>query len=142
MARISLVATVVAALAVAAVAGLASLNASARPASGTISLVAYSTPQQVYEDSLEPGFKDTSNGKDVDFSNSFGSSGDQSRARATAQSRRYNDRDALARRKECRIGIDGLRADAWNGRRANDVAENHADDRGPAPDVYHGAKSY
>jgi len=34
----------------------------------------------VYEQKLEPGFKDTSDGKDVDFSNSFGSSGDQSRA--------------------------------------------------------------
>ncbi len=43
-------------------------------------MVAYSTPQQVYEQKLEPGFKDTSDGKDVDFSNSFGSSGDQSRA--------------------------------------------------------------
>jgi sulfate/thiosulfate transport system substrate-binding protein len=46
----------------------------------TLNLVAYSTPQQVYEDKLEPGFKDTSDGKDIDFSNSFGSSGDQSRA--------------------------------------------------------------
>jgi sulfate/thiosulfate transport system substrate-binding protein len=46
----------------------------------TLNLVAYSTPQQVYEDKLEPGFKDTSDGQDVDFSNSFGSSGDQSRA--------------------------------------------------------------
>jgi sulfate transport system substrate-binding protein len=46
----------------------------------TLNLVAYSTPQQVYEDKLEPAFKDTSDGKDVDFSNSFGSSGDQSRA--------------------------------------------------------------
>ena len=45
-----------------------------------LNLVAYSTPQQVYEDKLEPAFKDTSDGKDVDFSNSFGSSGDQSRA--------------------------------------------------------------
>jgi sulfate/thiosulfate-binding protein len=40
----------------------------------TLNLVAYSTPQQVYEQSLEPGFKD------ADFSNSFGASGDQSRA--------------------------------------------------------------
>ena len=45
-----------------------------------IDLVAYSTPQQVYEDSLQPDFKNTDAGKDVDFSNSFGSSGDQSRA--------------------------------------------------------------
>jgi sulfate/thiosulfate transport system substrate-binding protein len=46
----------------------------------SIDLVAYSTPQQVYEDSLEPAFKKTDDGDGVDFSNSFGSSGDQSRA--------------------------------------------------------------
>jgi sulfate transport system substrate-binding protein len=46
----------------------------------SIDLVAYSTPQQVYENSLEPDFKNTSQGDGVDFSNSFGSSGDQSRA--------------------------------------------------------------
>ena len=53
--------------------------------SDTLSLVAYSTPQQVYEQSLEPGFKDTSDGKGVDFSNSFGASGDQSRAVESGQ---------------------------------------------------------
>src|SRR4029453_15324519 len=47
---------------------------------GSIDLVAYSTPQQVYEDKLEPAFQDTEQGDGVDFSNSFGSSGDQSRA--------------------------------------------------------------
>ena len=46
----------------------------------SVDLVAYSTPQQVYEQSLEPDFKNTSQGDGVDFSNSFGSSGDQSRA--------------------------------------------------------------
>ncbi|MFL5907503.1 MAG: sulfate ABC transporter substrate-binding protein [Solirubrobacterales bacterium] len=51
----------------------------------TIDLVAYSTPQQVYEQKLEPDFKNTSDGKDVDFSNSFGSSGDQSRAVESGQ---------------------------------------------------------
>jgi sulfate/thiosulfate-binding protein len=51
----------------------------------SIDLVAYSTPQQVYEQKLEPDFKNTSNGKDVDFSNSFGSSGDQSRAVESGQ---------------------------------------------------------
>src|SRR3954451_20737171 len=51
----------------------------------SLNLVAYSTPQQVYEQSLEPGFKDTSDGKDADFSNSFGASGDQSRAVESGQ---------------------------------------------------------
>ena len=52
---------------------------------GTINLVAYSTPQQAYEDKLEPAFKDTSAGDGVDFSNSFGASGDQSRAVESGQ---------------------------------------------------------
>ena len=51
----------------------------------TVNLVAYSTPQQVYEDKLEPAFKDSSDGKDADFSNSFGASGDQSRAVESGQ---------------------------------------------------------
>jgi sulfate transport system substrate-binding protein len=45
---------------------------------GGIDLVAYSTPQQVYEEHLVPSFKDTDDG--VDVSTSFGASGDQSRA--------------------------------------------------------------
>src|SRR3954453_4120787 len=68
-------------LGVAAVALGATFGIAACGSSGTsLNLVAYSTPQQVYEQALEPGFKDTSDGKDVDFSNSFGASGDQSRA--------------------------------------------------------------
>ena len=47
--------------------------------SGSVNLIAYSTPQEVYEEQLEPGFTD-STGSDVDFANSFGASGDQSRA--------------------------------------------------------------
>jgi sulfate transport system substrate-binding protein len=46
----------------------------------SLDLVAYSTPQQAYEDNLIPGFNDTDKGSGVDFSTSFGSSGDQSRA--------------------------------------------------------------
>jgi sulfate transport system substrate-binding protein len=47
---------------------------------GTIDLVAYSTPQTAYEESLEPGFQGTPDGEGVEFQNSFGASGDQSRA--------------------------------------------------------------
>jgi len=47
--------------------------------SGSVNLIGYSTPQEVYEEQLEPGFAD-STGSDVDFANSFGASGDQSRA--------------------------------------------------------------
>jgi sulfate transport system substrate-binding protein len=45
-----------------------------------LDVVGYSTPEAVYEDALEPGFQATSKGADVSFSNSFGASGDQSRA--------------------------------------------------------------
>jgi sulfate/thiosulfate transport system substrate-binding protein len=47
---------------------------------GSIDLVAYSTPQTVYEEELIPAFEATPEGEGVDFSASFGSSGDQSRA--------------------------------------------------------------
>lgn len=47
---------------------------------GTVDLVAYSTPQTLYEEGIEPAYQDSSEGANVDFSNSFGSSGDQSRA--------------------------------------------------------------
>ncbi len=47
---------------------------------GSIDLVAYSTPQTAYEESIIPAFQETEEGADVDVSASFGSSGDQSRA--------------------------------------------------------------
>ncbi|HUC06513.1 MAG TPA: hypothetical protein VMR96_00340, partial [Solirubrobacterales bacterium] len=47
---------------------------------GKVDVVGYSTPEAVYEEALEPGFQGTSEGADVSFSNSFGASGDQSRA--------------------------------------------------------------
>lgn len=46
---------------------------------GTVSLVAYSTPQVVY-DELIPAFKATEQGKGVGLKTSFGASGEQSRA--------------------------------------------------------------
>jgi sulfate/thiosulfate transport system substrate-binding protein len=47
---------------------------------GTIDLVAYSTPQELYEQDIEPAFTASPDGEGVGFKNSFGSSGDQSRA--------------------------------------------------------------
>ena len=44
-----------------------------------LSLVAYSTPQVVYDDAI-PAFQKTPAGKDVGFDQSYGASGDQSRA--------------------------------------------------------------
>jgi sulfate/thiosulfate transport system substrate-binding protein len=46
---------------------------------GSISLVAYSTPQVVY-DEIIPAFKKTPEGQGIGFKTSFGASGDQSRA--------------------------------------------------------------
>jgi sulfate/thiosulfate transport system substrate-binding protein len=47
---------------------------------GTVDLVAYSTPQTLYEEGIQPAYQETPEGEGVDFSNSFGASGDQSRA--------------------------------------------------------------
>src|SRR5688500_1671746 len=47
---------------------------------GSVDLVAYSTPQTAYEKSNIPAFQETEAGANVEFSTSFASSGDQSRA--------------------------------------------------------------
>src|ERR671910_3273636 len=47
---------------------------------GTVNLVAYSTPQELYEQSIEPAFEESPDGSGVTFENSFGASGDQARA--------------------------------------------------------------
>jgi sulfate/thiosulfate transport system substrate-binding protein len=70
--------TLVAAIAVAGCGG--SDNGSSSSDSGSLDIVGYSTPEAVYEEALEPGFEATPDGVDVSFSNSFGASGDQSRA--------------------------------------------------------------
>lgn len=46
---------------------------------GTVSLVAYSTPKEAYAE-LIPAFQKTAEGKGVSFDQSYGASGDQSRA--------------------------------------------------------------
>ena len=51
----------------------------ASDAKSTVNLVAYSTPQVVY-DELIPAFNKTAAGEAVGFKTSFGASGDQSRA--------------------------------------------------------------
>lgn len=50
-----------------------------------LDVVGYSTPEAVYQEDLEPAFEETSTGADVSFSNSFGASGDQSRAVVAGQ---------------------------------------------------------
>src|ERR1044072_4421967 len=52
---------------------------------GKLSVVGYSTPEAVYQEAVEPGFEKTPEGSGVSFSNSFGASGDQSRAVSAGQ---------------------------------------------------------
>jgi sulfate/thiosulfate transport system substrate-binding protein len=75
-------AALVVAGAVTGCAGVASSNSPASGASGgsvTLSLVAYSTPQAAYEKIIK-AFQATGAGKNVRFTQSYGASGDQSRA--------------------------------------------------------------
>jgi sulfate transport system substrate-binding protein len=62
-----------------AVAAVAVTTASARPADTTLSLVAYSTPRQAFA-KLIPLWQSTPEGNGVNFTQSFGASGDQARA--------------------------------------------------------------
>jgi sulfate/thiosulfate-binding protein len=73
----------IAAVALAATLGIAACGGSS---GNKIDLVAYSTPQTAYEEGIEPAFEKTPDGDGVSFSNSFGSSGDQSRAVESGQS--------------------------------------------------------
>ena len=50
-----------------------------------LDVVGYSTPESVYTETLEPAFEKTAQGKGDSFSNSFGASGDQSRAVVAGQ---------------------------------------------------------
>ncbi len=80
----SAVVVAIAATAIAACGGSSDSSDSATAASGgsstaKLALVGYSTPQEAY-DAIIPGFQKTAGGKGVTFSESFGPSGDQSRA--------------------------------------------------------------
>lgn len=65
--------------------GSSSDSSSSSSGGGSLDVVGYSTPEAVYQEALEPAFEKTSAGKGVSFSNSFGASGDQSRAVAAGQ---------------------------------------------------------
>ncbi len=83
MTRIRITSLIVGLLALSAlvVAGCGSDDSSGADGSGgKIALVAYSTPQQAYEDAVIPGFQKSADGEGVKFSTSFGASGDQRRA--------------------------------------------------------------
>jgi sulfate transport system substrate-binding protein len=104
--------------AVAAIAGLAlAVSATAACSGGssansvTLSLVAYSTPQAAYQQIIK-AFQKTPAGKDVKFTQSYGASGDQSRAVAAGQKA-----DVVAFSLEpdvTRLVTGGLVASDWN----------------------------
>ena len=59
--------------------GLGACGSSSSGSSNSLTMVAYSTPQGVFE-KLIPAFQATPDGKGVSFNQSYGPSGDQSRA--------------------------------------------------------------
>jgi sulfate/thiosulfate transport system substrate-binding protein len=77
---VGLFALLLAAIAAMAVAGCGGGDSATGSSGGEVDVVAYSTPETVYTDSLEPGFEATPEGEGVGFSGSFGASGDQRRA--------------------------------------------------------------
>jgi sulfate/thiosulfate-binding protein len=85
--RIAPFALLIAVVAAIVATGCGSSSDSTSSSSGGASLdvVGYSTPESVYQESLEPAFEKTPEGKGISFSNSFGASGDQSRAVVAGQ---------------------------------------------------------
>ena len=63
---------------------------------GTLSLVAYSTPQVVY-DEIIPAFQATPAGEGLEFKTSFGPSGDQARAVEVRRSLQGGSQSRLTR---------------------------------------------
>ena len=83
----------------------------AAPPKTTLNLVAYSTPQVVY-DEIIPDFQRTAEGKGVEIKGSYGASGDQSRAVEAGQKA-----DVVTFSTEpdmTRLVKAGLVADDWN----------------------------
>src|SRR6187397_2401760 len=79
MVRISAIGVVLASAVALATVSITSREASARSQSGSLSLVAYSTPRDAYTQ-LIPAFTDTAAGKGTSFQQSYGASGEQARA--------------------------------------------------------------
>jgi sulfate/thiosulfate transport system substrate-binding protein len=89
---------------------------------GSVDLVGYSTPEEAYTEDLEPGFAATSDGEGTEFSNSFGSSGDQSRAVEAGQ-----PADVVHFSLEpdiTRLVDAGMVAEDWNQNEYNGIVED------------------
>jgi sulfate/thiosulfate-binding protein len=110
------------ALGVTACGGSSDDDATASSGGGSIDLVAYSTPEEAYTNDLEPGFNATPDGEGVEFSNSFGSSGDQSRAVEAGQ-----PADVVHFSLEpdmTRLVDAGLVSEDWNQNEYNGIVED------------------
>jgi sulfate/thiosulfate transport system substrate-binding protein len=79
------VAAILAAGSIAGGCGGGSSGSSATASGAKLDVVGYSTPESVYQEALEPAFEKSPQGAGVSFSNSFGASGDQSRAVVAGQ---------------------------------------------------------
>jgi len=89
---------------------------------GSVDVVAYSTPEEAYTEDLEPAFNETPEGEGVEFSNSFGSSGDQSRAVEAGQ-----EADVVHLSLEpdmTRLVDAGMVAEDWQDNEYNGIVEN------------------
>src|SRR6476469_4834871 len=90
---------------------------------GKLDVVGYSTPESVYAEFLEPAFEDTPEGADVSFSNSFGASGDQSRAVVAGQPASVVH-FAQAGDMERLVEEGGLVSEDWTSNRYKGIAQN------------------
>jgi sulfate transport system substrate-binding protein len=98
-------------------------GAASGAAGGKLDVVGYSTPESVYEEALEPGFEATSSGARVSFSNSFGASGDQSRAVVAGQPASVVH-FSQAGDMERLVEEGGLVAPGWDKQPYDGIAEN------------------
>jgi sulfate transport system substrate-binding protein len=90
---------------------------------GKIDVVGYSTPESVYEEALEPGFEATPAGNGASFSNSFGASGDQSRAVVAGQPASVVH-FSQAGDMERLVEEGGIVAPDWSKQKYGGIAEN------------------
>jgi sulfate/thiosulfate transport system substrate-binding protein len=87
-----------------------------------IDLVAYSTPEEAYSDGLQPAFEKTPEGDGASFTNSFGSSGDQSRAVEAGQTA---DVVHLSLEPDMTRLVDaGMVAENWNQNQYDGILED------------------
>jgi sulfate/thiosulfate-binding protein len=121
VARIAVgVAAIAAILGVAACGGDESAGSS--DGGGTVNLVAYSTPQELYEQSIEPAFEESPEGSGVTFENSFGASGDQARA---VESGLPADVVHLSLEPDMQTVVDaGVVVEDWAGNEYNGIVQN------------------